>query len=332
MDLDSESGADPFIQNAQEKTAKRTKHLLLAARFTFCCSHGVLMIVSSIKLGLEVSASWWAVFTPVWVGDSTCVAMILASLFASCPYIKACLAERQARLGDSPSILTELLPEIIIALLTFVCVILVLVGELLLCIYLGELGKGSTFVPSAVVLMIVSLLACCHGLLISTNGDLFNFVGGGVLVTLAIALAGPASWVLVIPATVSTFALLLLAMRRLYVCSVVLSREEKVLRVAELCVLGVVFGALLALVLMLRFASGEGQGAFRGSTAAAALGACAGVGICVVAGLRTRMTLVESRQTAIRERLVYFESPPASAAAPNADDTPEPDAGNGAAS
>lgn len=327
MDLDSEGGADPLVQNAQEKTAQRTHNFLMAARFTFVCSHGVLMIMSSIKFGVEVNASWWTIFAPVWVGNASCAALVVASWFASCPYIQACLAERQARLGNNPSILTELLPELIIAFFTFLCIILVFVGELLLCTYLGKPDDGSRKVASAVVLMIVSSLACCHGVLIRTNGDLFNFVGGGVLVTLVVLLAGAPSWVLVVPPAISTFGLLVLAVHRLYTCGVVLSREERLLRVAELCVLSVVLVALVALVLTLRLAAGGGEEPLHGSAAAAALGACAGAGICGVAALRTRMAIVESRQTPIRERLVFKLSPP-SGSASSVDVVPLPTSGD----
>lgn len=326
MDLESEGGDDPLIHNAQEKTAKRTHHCLMAARLTFICSHGVLMIMSSIKLGwaTQVDASWWEIFLPVWVGNATCVAMIIASWFASCPYIQLCLSERQARLGNgNPSILTELLPELIIAFLTFLCVILVFVGELLLCVYLGKDGEGSMTL-CAVVLMIVSFLAFCHGVLIRTNGDLFNFVGGGVLVTLAIILTGAKTWVLLVPSAISTFGLLALGIRRLYTCGIVLSREERLLRIAEQCVLGVVLVALIALVITVSVVSEEGPEAFRGGHAAAS-GICAGIGVCSVAALRTRMAIVESRHSPIPERLVLLKSSTSTDRASGADVTQLPD-------
>eukprot|EP00435_Cladocopium_sp_Y103_P033800 s2068_g8.t1 len=182
----------------KEKTAKHTRHLLLAARLTFFFSHGVLIIVASVALGWQAAAfrlsfvavafryvyevvckfhdrtlksfsveqmttSWWLIFIPAWLGDFLSLLLVVLSWFGSCPYIHLCLQERQARLGDAnPSILTEILPDIFFGVLSLIYILLALVAEILLCRHLQHVWHSGepmeTPTACAVFLILVSLL------------------------------------------------------------------------------------------------------------------------------------------------------------------------------
>ncbi|CAE7468872.1 unnamed protein product [Symbiodinium pilosum] len=131
MDYEPDGTQELLIDSAQERTARRTEHLLLAARLLFFFFHGLLII--SASMGFE-EVSWWLIFTPAWLGDTVCVVLVILSWFGSCPYVQSCLQERQARLGDAnPSILTDILPDIVMGVLSLVYMLLAVLAELLLC-------------------------------------------------------------------------------------------------------------------------------------------------------------------------------------------------------
>ncbi|CAE7480154.1 unnamed protein product, partial [Symbiodinium necroappetens] len=147
MDYEPDGTQELLIDSSQERTARRTEHLLVAARLSFFFFHGLLII--SASLGFE-EVSWWLIFTPAWLGDVVCLVLVILSWFGSCPYVQSCLQERQARLGDTnPSILTDILPDIVMGILSLIYMLLALVAELLLCRYLSELSHGFDAVPVA---------------------------------------------------------------------------------------------------------------------------------------------------------------------------------------
>eukprot|EP00440_Ansanella_granifera_P049874 gb/GFBE01054052.1/.p1 GENE.gb/GFBE01054052.1/~~gb/GFBE01054052.1/.p1 ORF type:complete len:351 (+),score=43.87 gb/GFBE01054052.1/:1-1053(+) len=313
MDYEPDGTHESLIDSAQaEKTARRTQHLLVAARLAFAFSHGALVVMVSITLGWELGSSWWAVFTPAWLGDAICVVLIVLSWFGSCPYIQLCLQERQARLGDTnPSILTEILPDIVMGILALVFMILALVAEILLCRYLDGLrsAEGPALAPVATFFMVVSVLTCCRGVCISTSGELFNCIGGGALATCVAALTvsggplGQSGWVLVLPWVASVAGLQMATAKRIRRCRFVLCREELLLRVSEQAVLLFVLIGLLAIVFVLS-PLGQGIPASGRRSRAGAAGIATGAGICVLASLRARMAIAESRHGAISERLM----------------------------
>jgi len=307
------SQTESLIDVNQERTALRTHYLLLAARLLFVFSHGALVVSASADLGWEAFESWWLVFLPAWLGNVACVLLIIASWFASVPYIKCCLGERQARLGlANPSILTDLLPEIIMSVLGGIFITLTLVGEILLCQYLDSRSKGqpNSLWPTAVLLIVVALLSVCHGVCIRTHGELFCLVGGGLLASCIVAMWVPdgpmasSGWVAILPGPVACAGLLAAAVRRSRKCALVLCREERLLRYGEQVALAVVFFALLVMVLRLACTRGDRARRDRGATDAATAGLVAGSGICAVAALRLRMVIVESRLTSVRERMI----------------------------
>ncbi|CAE8637122.1 unnamed protein product, partial [Polarella glacialis] len=142
------------------------------------------------------------------------------------------------------------------------------------------------------------------------SGELFNFVGGGVLATSTAALwvpggpLGPSGWMLVLPWLFSVSGLMAAWVKRLRRCSPVLSREELWLRLLEQIDLLGVLVALLVIVLVL--APQTGASGHRRSAAAGTAGVVVGAGICIAAALRARMAVTESRLGSISERLLVL--------------------------
>eukprot|EP00913_Durusdinium_trenchii_P026160 g24541.t1 len=165
----SPAGCAGGLQGEKEKTAKHTRHLLLSARFTFVFFHGLLII----SMSCQTATSWWLVFLPAWLGDALSLLLVVISWFGSCPYIHLCLQERQARLGDgNPSILTEILPDIFFGILSFIYLILALIGEILLCRYLARLQKAPTAAPtSCAVFLIINLLRLSSAMGLPVTAD-----------------------------------------------------------------------------------------------------------------------------------------------------------------
>jgi len=288
----------------------------VAGRLTFVFSHGAVIISASTALASGSDPSWWVVFLPAWLGNILCLVCIVASWFASCPYIQLCLSERQARLGDNnPSILTEILPDIVLAFLGLIFMILALTAEIMFCRYLSSMQRGEepAILPSAVVFIVVSLLASCRGICIKTSSAMFFFLGCGVLATSIIAISvqggllSSHGWVLVVPWCVAAAGLLISAMLRLRSCTRVITREERLLRIAEQVVLLEVLAALLLMVYMLIASGGCDEGRHLHVAQCQAVlpaSAAAGGGVCLVAILWGRMALLESRKGSIRDRLI----------------------------
>mmetsp|Transcript_34475 Transcript_34475/g.61292 ORF Transcript_34475/g.61292 Transcript_34475/m.61292 type:complete len:221 (-) Transcript_34475:56-718(-) len=188
------------------------------------------------------------------------------------------------------------------AIVGLMFVLLLLIGEVSLCQYLERAyhHEDHQLAPSAVVLILVGFFTCCHGVCIVTHGAIYACLGGGVLATVILAFwadpMGPNSWVVLLPAVISSVGLLSAFIRRSRQCRPVLSCEERILRVSEQFVMLVVIFALLGVVL-------TGAGFWEHSRGPVS-GAVAGAGVCVIAALRARMVIVENRQVSIRDRLV----------------------------
>lgn len=314
MDFEPDASHEFLINTAQERTACRTRNLLTAARLAFLFSHGAFVVVASIALGQEDISSWWAVFTPLWFGDGLCGGLIVLSWFASCPYVQLCMSEHQARLGDdNPSILTEILPDIVLSILGLLFLVLSLAGELMLCWYLDGRcldGAARPLEPAAAIFIAVSLLTCCRGVCIQTSSELFGFVGGGALgMSLAMLLVpggplGASGWVLLVPPFLSAAGLLASSVRRLHRCSSVLTQEERYLRLLEQAALLIVVVSLLLCILVLALGTGAGYSC----SIAVGGGVAAGASLCAIAGLRGRMAVLECRTSRVSERLLTLSA------------------------
>eukprot|EP00927_Polykrikos_kofoidii_P008613 TRINITY_DN13590_c0_g1_i1.p1 TRINITY_DN13590_c0_g1~~TRINITY_DN13590_c0_g1_i1.p1 ORF type:complete len:353 (+),score=46.94 TRINITY_DN13590_c0_g1_i1:172-1230(+) len=314
MEYETRGNRESLVPSPQEKTALRTLHVLVAARLSFIFSHGVFLVAASAVQRLHAGTSWWCVFLPVWIGDALCVGLIIFSWFASCPYIQLCLHERQTRLGENnPSLLTELLPEIIMAGFGLLFVIVTFSGELLLCGYLdgSQHGHMASITPSAVVFILVSTCACCRGVCIRTDSELFILFGGGFMATCVAALFVPDvasdahGWVLVLPSFVVSVGLIVTSASRMQKCSLLLRRidcgslrlmarhlrEERMLRALELILLLFI---LLSLALIMLRCSSASLGSSIDDDYGTSGGMCVGACVCVIAILRARMGVMHA--------------------------------------
>jgi len=309
MEYEHDGTQELLIDSAQEKTAKHTRHLLLAARLTFFFSHGVLIILASGALGWQMTTSWWIIFTPAWLGDFLCLLLVVLSWFGSCPYIQLCLHERQARLGDSnPSILTEILPDIFFGVLSLIYIIVTLVAEILLCRHLQHVWYSAepmeTPTACAVFLILVALLTCCRGICIYTSGEIFTLLGIGVLASSILGMClpkslGDSAWVLFLPWILVVLGLQATLSYRLKKLRKILCREEVLLRVAEQVLISTVFVSLVVIVVELSpYSIGGGAGS---------AGIVLGAGICCIAVLRGRMVMAEHRFGLLPDRMLRQE-------------------------
>lgn len=305
MDFGPEGQDEELLPRAQERSAFRTHYLLVATRLVFVFSHGALVLLSAISLreGWEAtSSSWWVTFLPVWFGNPLCCLLIIYSWFASCPYIQWCMEQRQIRLGSSlnPSILTDILPEIVMSIFALIVVILTLVGELLLCQYFVDvsrrpLSEEASIVPSAIVFFLISLLAGCHGVCFTTMGDFLVPLSCVAIATIVVILSvpghltGSCSWAILLPSPFGVLGILVATIRRqrAHRSASSISREEQLLNSLEQFLLSSVLIALIVLICFLASKMGTGTSSF--------LGAVIGGGICLIALVRARMTRIAWR-------------------------------------
>lgn len=279
----------------------RTCH---AVRLFFLLSHGLLVISVSSSLDSWDQAEPCKVFFPAWVGDAVCGLLLIYSWFASCPYIKLCLSERQPRVRDGPSILTEILPEIVLAILGMFFLLLIFFSEFALCGYLksaktSPTGEAHGLAAATVLLVIVGLLATCHGACLTHNSSLYLFVGTGVFAsTLFFAATRSGSEgsqaLTIVPAAVGVVGLLVFSLLRFRIASRVLTSQERSLRIMEVFALFVLLGSTI----MLAYEVGEGVG-----PSASMYGVIGGCTMCVLAVLRAFMVYLEAQKGLVEERI-----------------------------
>merc|ERR1719399_862991 len=114
---------------------------------------------------------------------------MVLSVFVSCPYIKLCLKHRQVQFGNgNPSVLTEVMPGVVLAFPGLLFIGLIAAGEMSLCSYFSssaEVGAASDSpgwpIATAVLLGLAGFFAMCRGALVTVHSALFVFAGGGVL-------------------------------------------------------------------------------------------------------------------------------------------------------
>lgn len=321
--LDDEGMARELLTpNRKERTAHWTHCACSAARLLFLFSHGVLVLSVSTLLNRLTEATWWVLFLPVWLGDALCVVLIIGAWFASCPYIKFCVGERQQRHGpNNPSILTEILPEILMAVLGFFFLIVSFCGEYALCSYLDSVQRGQPHTLAAVIILLglSGAMSLCHGVCIVSNCAVFATVGVAVLATLVIFAAtregeAAAQALCLMPAVIAVAVLIIALVWRFSRTSYVLNREERFLRLGEMALLIVLFSATLSAAHSVSISL---------LSDASVRGCVAGASMCLVAALRGRMCCLELWQpvsermlsharTASRSATVQISLPPLS--------------------
>jgi len=295
---------DGAEEKGKERAAYRTHACCHAARLLFLFGHGAFVFAVACSLGELDQANWWLMFLPLWICHAFSCAFVVASWFVSCPYIRMCLNERRTRLGDGPSIFTEVLPEIVLAIPGFLFLVVVLLGELALCTHLDSSQRGRPRrLPLAMgLLMLGAILAVCNGILVTANSPLFLSAGGGFLVAfVAYAATGgednvaPSVQALV-PAPIALASIFLLGagVQRLLQQRLALAFEEFILRVMEVVALGLfVLGVALLTADVARGRLDD----------AAPAGHLMGLTLCTVAGIRARIYWWEVRRGPIHERM-----------------------------
>jgi len=301
----------------QERTAHRTQCIANATRLLFLFSHGTLVMCVSAHLDNLAEASWGLMFLPVWIGDGTCFVLLILSWFASCPYIRQCLTEKALSLGThNPSILTEVLPEIVLAFLGAFFVLLIFAGEYALYAYLDSEQRGEPYslVTSVLLISFVAILTICHGVCLVDDSVLFLAVGLSLLATIVLFAATREAEALhqaasLAPVAIAVACLLVAGVMRFATTRKILSREERILRMLEILMLFVMLCSVLAVVWKVAF----------GLIAEASWhGTVSGASMCVVAALRGRMHYLEigcpvqervnaERREAMRIGSVYSE-------------------------
>ena len=241
--------------STEDVSALRTHLCCLSARLLFLLAHGLLVV--SIAASLETieagQANWWLIFLPAWIGNACCLLLLTFSWCASCPYIKRCLAERTPRLHNHPSILTEILPEIVLTIPGLTFVVLAICAEHSFCAYLMSVQQGQpqSTTGCAVLFSMLALLAVCQGALFRDNSVLWLSLGTGLLVsTIAFAVcegdcSAPGKAVVVMPFWLSVLCLFLASVWRMRSYAHVLQQDELILLRIEAVLL-----ALLALCLL----------------------------------------------------------------------------------
>lgn len=292
------------------RTAFYTQHLQVTARFTFILTHGLLLFISSIALGAGAKVSWWLLFSPVWLGNALSLLLLIGGWFASCPYIRECLQAHQARLGmRNPSIMTQLLPQIVMSIGGLAGLMLVVAGETMLCWDLDtrSWGEEPSFGRSCAIFAVLSLLVGCQGLCVR-GAEALLVLGACLMATCGVAAwvpggaLGPSVWAVAVPSLAGSVGLQLLAIRGFGACRPILIREERLLRVAEQLAF---IGITLSLGSMIYCLCEQGVGLGE-SLAPSICGAVAGVCICIIAALQVRMALLEHRSCGVSERLTLL--------------------------
>eukprot|EP00933_Yihiella_yeosuensis_P033460 TRINITY_DN27161_c0_g2_i1.p1 TRINITY_DN27161_c0_g2~~TRINITY_DN27161_c0_g2_i1.p1 ORF type:complete len:401 (-),score=27.37 TRINITY_DN27161_c0_g2_i1:84-1184(-) len=304
--IDSRSILQPV--NDSEQTSRRTHNLLNAARLIFQISHGLMLLCVSASLDHVDKANWWGLFAPALVGDFICVAMLLSSWFVSCPYIKLCLSERTVRVNESPSILTEVLPEIVLTVPGLIFLVFVICGEYSFCKYLrsSELGKPDSLSWAVALLIIAALLAVCQGTLFTTNSTLWLSAGTGLLFA-AVSFAAtqdPSSPPLqqalpVLPVILAVAAILLASISRMCHFTIVISPREKCLLRIEALLL---FGLLLGLIAVAEMISTSRM------HQAGPVGIAVGILLCLLPIPRAWLLHLEAQYGIFEERVFRLEA------------------------
>jgi len=215
--------------------------------------------------------------------------------------MRLCLSERESRCGtDNPSLITDLLPDIVLAIFGFLFMLLITVTEEVFCSYIA--AKQASTLQFTVVVFLVSAIGClavCHGICLMYDSLLFVLLGGGILATVITSVlipsSGPGFWALaIVPTIVVLTGLIITAAHRLCMTRSVLNLEERILRIAEGAILVIMLAASVNLVHRIRSTSMGKVGVN---------GMITGISMCIIAVLRLRMCCLEVRTRPLDERL-----------------------------
>mmetsp|Transcript_19355 Transcript_19355/g.46592 ORF Transcript_19355/g.46592 Transcript_19355/m.46592 type:complete len:332 (-) Transcript_19355:18-1013(-) len=247
-------GREQLLQGmaASQGRARSTHRAVHLAKVNFLAFHAIFLLLVCIKVDNPTMA-WGAAFTVVFIGDAISGLLLMCAWFVSWPYIKMCLHERQTKVGvDQPSILTEVLPEIVLAMLGFVFVIVLVVAEAVLYHFLG--ADNNSPGPLEGMLFTISLLCGARAVAMRAQAALYGVLSLAGLVTACLMLVYPGHSVGEAALIPGNFAVVLFIAKLVHVfwrSARVLTKQEKVLRALEIaCLLLALLagiGALFAL-------------------------------------------------------------------------------------
>eukprot|EP00931_Biecheleriopsis_adriatica_P047509 TRINITY_DN27396_c0_g1_i1.p1 TRINITY_DN27396_c0_g1~~TRINITY_DN27396_c0_g1_i1.p1 ORF type:complete len:342 (+),score=55.70 TRINITY_DN27396_c0_g1_i1:28-1026(+) len=303
IDTDSlrASAREVFDTSKEERTALWTHFCGYGARLVFLTAHGLLVLSVSVALEHLDQVNWWLTFLPIWIGDALSFLLAVGSMFASFPYIKLCLVERSPRVNDNPSMLTEVLPEIVLAIPGLLLLLLAFCSEYSLCGYLASAQHGEPrSLPAATALLIlVALLSLCQGALFTPNSAFWLSSGAGLLVSAVCFAAtrgedsaGGQAFV-VLPCVLAVAGLLLASVWRMRRYKRDVVEEERVLLSVEALLLA---SLLLALLAVLRAVAQDRL------EEAGPAGIMVGIVLCLLAIPRARICLLEARHGPLEDR------------------------------
>jgi len=312
--LTVESSASFIDEEIAQRTALRTLYCNQVARAVFFISHGLLIVTVSSSAQLWPKVPWRVVFLPAWIGNCLCICTLILSWFVSCPYVKLCMAEKQPRIGlSNPSILTEVLPDIVLSIAGVAFLILLLTSEVVLCQNM-EHGQaiGQMYISKAVLFLfsLVAVLAVCHGTCTLYNSSLFVIVGAGLFFTVITAgitccqSGSPVQALALLPPAFAVACLLGSAIHRLAGIRHVLSRMERQLHAAEVFLMASLMVAILACI---------ARTASDGFAKVQLEGNASGILVCLLALLRCWLSHLEVKNAPLMERLLATPVPSNSA-------------------
>jgi len=215
----------------------------------------------------------------------------------------------EPRMGDdNPSILTEILPELMFAVVGFLFVVLVSVAEYMLCLYLSAMHHGAMHGAWVVALFAcVAAVILCHGICLTNNSVQYVLVGSGLLATVVFFVmtqgSGPEGRCLVVlPTAIVIAGFICAGIQRFFSIRKFLSKEERLFRIAETIVLWIVFVAIALAMWSLYGAN---------LAVVKANGVVTGIAVCLITLLRARMHVLEAQKKPLVERLLVEMTTPA---------------------
>eukprot|EP00922_Rhytidocystis_sp_ex-Travisia-forbesii_P003047 GHVS01004463.1.p2 GENE.GHVS01004463.1~~GHVS01004463.1.p2 ORF type:complete len:394 (+),score=29.70 GHVS01004463.1:130-1311(+) len=304
LQIASESSRRLIIGYRPEESGRLTSAFVIAAQLTVLAFHGLFILALGLKLDDSISTPWFVVFLPVFVGDVLAEAVLACSWFASCTYIMSCMEENSSRVGDddNPSVLTDILPEIVFSVGGFIFLLIVIAAEVFLYRWIS-FDFSVSFAPFAITSCLLFLMSALYGTIVQDdNSQAFFLFGVSGLASLVMVITSDnlterlAPCLLLAPA-IATFIMAILELLRLRIVSMVLVEEERNLRLVK-SILFFCIGIACAIPI---FQSRRLDVLQRCSYTGPAIAICVGM-ICFV-GVKIRTTQKSFRNGTVRERL-----------------------------
>eukprot|EP00397_Hematodinium_sp_SG-2012_P032973 GEMP01035165.1.p1 GENE.GEMP01035165.1~~GEMP01035165.1.p1 ORF type:complete len:343 (+),score=29.42 GEMP01035165.1:92-1030(+) len=219
---------------------------MMLAKAVFLFTHGALLCNLGSYLDSSEKTDWLWVFFPAWLGNSLTAVLLVVSWFASCPYIKLCLNEHLPQVNENPSILTEVFPNICMAVMGLLFVICMIIMEYMLCDFLMYRGTAEEahYEKALVATSTICCLMCLlHSVCLKRNTPLYAVASATGLSTIVVLECAHLSVsflsIAMFPLVGGVGAALYFSIRELRSIKDVLCAEERWLRFAECTLIGI---------------------------------------------------------------------------------------------